>query len=605
MLLDIQSPDNPDQSGLITADSYTEYEKRSNLVWKNLSYTVTTDGKITEVLKGVSGFANPGEILAIMGSSGSGKTSLLSILANQIFAQRSVEISGSIEVNGRNIKLIDYSNIAKYVTQQDILLPTITAREALMFAAKLKVKGDHEFLICRVNQVLEDLRLTKVADNLIGNHIIKGLSGGQKRRVSIGVEFISEPNILILDEPTSGLDSITAEILIDLLKVQAEKNKTIILTIHQPSSNVFYKIDRLILIVEGNFIYQGCTQNSASYFGSLGYPTPELTNPPDHFMRVLYVKNRNNLEEAEEKKLKLFIRTYKNLEKLNPHEIDSKVLEPLNMFSKSYHPGLKTQMKVLLTRTLLNAIRNPLLFVVKFVHIGVICTIINLLFNDLGYDDEGVQAREGVLSFLLIDFMMLGLMPNSLTFNSEKPLFLKEYKEGLYGAIPYYFSKIVSEFPVQVVSTILYANIIYFVIGLNSESPKHFFTFLLICLLITLIGSGVGNFVGAFARNIVEAQQFAPVLGSIFMVFGGFICNNDSLNTSFAWIKYTSPLNYGFQALTINEFEDSTLDQNVRDPLDQLGFSGEPWSKILALFIIEMITVVAVIFMLKMIGRKA
>ena len=285
------------------------------LTWKDIQFTATIEKKPSQILKGVSGFANPGEILAIMGSSGSGKTSLLSILSNQIILQRNTIVTGSVEINGVNIKTIDYSSFSRYVMQQDILMPTLTVKEALIFAATLKIKGTKQFIESRVDSIMTDLKLTKIADSIIGNELIKGISGGEKKRVCIGIELISEPQILILDEPTSGLDSFTAELVIDLLKTQAKKGKTIVLTIHQPSTSIYKAFDRLLLLVEGNVIYQGAAQDSVNYFASIGYECPNLTNPPDYFIRIMYIVNRYVLTEKEKKTLHLFTTSYNSLEK--------------------------------------------------------------------------------------------------------------------------------------------------------------------------------------------------------------------------------------------------------------------------------------------------
>jgi ABC-type multidrug transport system ATPase subunit/ABC-type multidrug transport system permease subunit len=600
------SADNLENYSVIPSDnnSFNAVHHRVSLTWKNLSYRVKDGKKTIDVLKGVSGFANPGELLAVMGSSGSGKTSLLSILSNQIFTQTNVEISGSIEVNGVSIKSINYSTIAKYVMQEDILLPTMTAREALKLSAMLKIKGDHQFLDNRVNEVLDDLKLTKVADNFIGDHIIKGLSGGEKRRVSIGVELICEPAILILDEPTSGLDSVTADILIGLLKKQAEKNRTILFTIHQPSSNIFKKFDRLILIIEGNCIYQGDSSKSAGYFDHLGYPCPELTNPPDHFMRFLYLKNRNDLEDEEKQKIELFISTYKSSELLILQEINQENITPIEKIAIVYKPRFLIQMEVLLIRAFRNSYRNPMLLKMKLFQLLFVGTIMDLLYHNLGHDQSSIQSREGAIFFTLIQFIMVGLLSNAITFNIEKPLFLKEYKEGLYGIIPYYLSKVVSELPAQMISMIIFVSMVYFAIGLNQNTAGQFFVYLGIAFLSSWVGCGIGNFAGSISRNFVEAQQIAPTIGSPLTMFAGFFSNSGSLTSSFGWIKYISPFTYTYEALTINEFRGLKVDAGVQDPLSQLGYTGEVWTRVGSLLIMELVVTILVLVALKILTKS-
>ena len=275
------------------------------LEWKDVTYSIKTKTSSTQILKGVTGFAKSGEMLAIMGSSGSGKTSLLSILSNRIASQPGLSVGGSVYLNKIPIRSFSCAQYIKYVVQEDDLFATQTVRECFQFSARLKIPHfSSEQVHKRVEEIIKDLKLEKVADNLIGNAMKKGLSGGEKRRVSIGNELISYPSVLILDEPTSGLDSTTAESVIQLLQNQAKLGKMIIFTIHQPSSKIFKMFDRLILMSEGTLLYQGIASKSVEYFANHGYVCNEDTNPPDYYMRIIYVANRNAMTAKERDFLK-------------------------------------------------------------------------------------------------------------------------------------------------------------------------------------------------------------------------------------------------------------------------------------------------------------
>ena len=201
-----------------------------------------------------------------MGTSGSGKTSLLNLLSGRITAQPHLEIFGEINLNHIPIDTFNSNHYIKYVTQEDYLFSTQTVRESLTFAARLKVPNiTYAEIMNRVDLIINALKLEKVSDNIIGSLSTKGLSGGEKKRLSIGNELISNPSVLILDEPTSGLDSSTAELVVDLLKEQAKIGKTIVFTIHQPGFKIFNVFDRLILMSEGEFVYQGKAKNSVLY----------------------------------------------------------------------------------------------------------------------------------------------------------------------------------------------------------------------------------------------------------------------------------------------------------------------------------------------------
>jgi len=263
------------------------------------------------ILKSVSGYANPGEFLAIMGASGSGKTTLLNILANRVRSGNKAEMTGTISANGKDTREFNISKYAAYVTQDDVLLPALTPRDCLMFYAKLRRPGTDKERHEKVEEILNDLNISGIADNLIGNAIIKGISGGEKKRVCIGIELMSDPCIIMLDEPTSGLDSFNAGVVIDLLLKQAAKGRTIISTIHQPSSNVFKKFDKLMLLSEGNIVYHGPCNKSRKYFAELGYKCPKQVNPADYYMRILHITNRYEITDEEQNQLDIFTESYK------------------------------------------------------------------------------------------------------------------------------------------------------------------------------------------------------------------------------------------------------------------------------------------------------
>ncbi|KAJ7957031.1 ABC transporter G family member [Quillaja saponaria] len=203
-----------------------------------------TSPEIRHVLKDVTCRAKPWEILAIVGPSGAGKSSLLEILAGKVTPQ-----TGSILVNQNPIDRAHFKKISGYVTQKDTLFPLLTVEETLMFSAKLRLKFPKAELSSRVKSLIQELGLSHVAGTRIGDDIVRGISGGERRRVSIGVEVIHDPKVLILDEPTSGLDSTSALQIIDMLKVMAEtRGRTIILSIHQPGFRIVKLLNSILLL---------------------------------------------------------------------------------------------------------------------------------------------------------------------------------------------------------------------------------------------------------------------------------------------------------------------------------------------------------------------
>lgn len=278
-------------------------ENPAKLSWHNLKYTVqvpTTKQErqngegVTrsfEVLKGISGYALPGQTLYVMGPSGAGKTSFMNALSARINLSSGNVMGGKILINDTaEMSASLFGNYGAYVMQDDIIFEYFTVREALQFAARLKLQMSVEDQDLRVQKLIEDLSLQKCADTQIGGFLKKTISGGERKRTSIGVELITDPSIILLDEPTSGLDSFMAKNICKIMQRLAHKEgKTIITTIHQPSSEAFYYFDRLLLLCDGHIVYQGIANRSPTYFQKIGLPIGTFANPADVFMRLISI----------------------------------------------------------------------------------------------------------------------------------------------------------------------------------------------------------------------------------------------------------------------------------------------------------------------------
>lgn len=194
----------------------------------------------------------------------------------------------------------NFSALSAYVQQDDILFQTMTVRECLEFAAKLKLQGTYDDKIRRVEEIIKELRLNKCQNTKIGGPLIKGVSGGERKRTSIGVELITDPQLIFLDEPTTGLDSFTATSVMETLRDLAMTGRTVVSTIHQPNSDIFEMFDRLMLMAKGKIIYFNEARLSVDYFASIGQRCPELSNPADFFMSMMSIESIDE-EDTEDK----------------------------------------------------------------------------------------------------------------------------------------------------------------------------------------------------------------------------------------------------------------------------------------------------------------
>lgn len=253
--------------------------KPTALHFESVSYNL--DGK--QILSGIHGAVHPGQMMAVMGASGAGKSTFLDILARK---NKKGRVGGEFYVNGEKVDDADFRSVIGFVDQDDTLLPTLTVHETIVDSALLRLPREmtRQAKIQRVEDVERQLGIYHIRDQLIGSEesFGRGISGGEKRRVGIACELVTSPSILFLDEPTSGLDAFNAynvvECLVNLVKTY---NRTVVFTIHQPRSNIVALFDQLILLAKGRTVYSGPFDKCQSYFDTIGHPCPPGFNIAD------------------------------------------------------------------------------------------------------------------------------------------------------------------------------------------------------------------------------------------------------------------------------------------------------------------------------------
>ena len=246
------------------------------------------------IIKGVSGAFAPGSLSAIMGPSGCGKSTLLNVLADRM---RVGNTSGDVLLNGHPRGMC-FKRACGYVMQSDALFANLTVREMLSFTAELRVSGsDVREKGERVNRVLRELDLVRVADSRIGGGNIRGISGGQARRCTVGVELVTQPSVLFLDEPTTGLDAYSSLLLVRSLRKLSDSGRTVLCTIHQPRPDIFKLFDTLLLMSAGEVAYFGECQQIGPYLGDVGITIPDDHNPADFVVDLTYARDDENVVE--------------------------------------------------------------------------------------------------------------------------------------------------------------------------------------------------------------------------------------------------------------------------------------------------------------------
>ncbi|KMT06284.1 hypothetical protein BVRB_7g162080 isoform B [Beta vulgaris subsp. vulgaris] len=288
-------------SGIISMATDTDVRKRPLLEVAFKDLTLTLKGKNKHLLRCITGKIMPGRVSAVMGPSGAGKTTFLSAVTGKATG---CNITGKILINGKNESIHSYKRIIGFVPQDDIVHGNLTVEENLRFSARCRLPGDlpKADKVLVVERVIEALGLQAIRDSLVGTVEKRGISGGQRKRVNVGLEMVMEPSLLILDEPTSGLDSSSSLLLLRALRREALEGVNICMVIHQPSYALFKMFDDFILLAKGGLtVYHGATKKVEEYFAGLGIIVPERVTPPDHYIDILegIIKSGSNVTREQ------------------------------------------------------------------------------------------------------------------------------------------------------------------------------------------------------------------------------------------------------------------------------------------------------------------
>ncbi|KAG0525104.1 hypothetical protein BDA96_06G026700 [Sorghum bicolor] len=240
-----------------------------------------------KLLRSINGELRPGRVTAVMGPSGAGKTTFLNAVTGKVSGYK---MTGSVLVNGKNVNIRSYKKIIGFVPQDDIVHGNLTVEENLWFSAKCRLSASmkHRDKVLIVERVIDSLDLQGIRNSLVGTVEKRGISGGQRKRVNVGIEMVMEPSLLILDEPTSGLDSSSSQLLLRALRHEALEGVNVCAVVHQPSYTLYNMFDDLILLAKGGLmVYNGPVKTVEEYFTTLGIHVPDRVNPPDHYIDIL------------------------------------------------------------------------------------------------------------------------------------------------------------------------------------------------------------------------------------------------------------------------------------------------------------------------------
>ncbi|KAJ3088572.1 ATP-binding cassette sub- G member 2, partial [Quaeritorhiza haematococci] len=537
------------------------------LTWRNVSFTVPIAKKKTRtLLSSADGEVHSGEVVAIMGGSGAGKTTLLNCLAGRIGPGA---LEGEILLNGTPRKKKSWRKLCAYVEQNDIMFSNLTVTETLQYSALLRLPSKtmtRKEKLDRVEQIIMDMGL-----NGCRNNYISQISGGERKRVSIGIELVTQPKVLFLDEPTSGLDAFTAfNIIEEIKKLAVSHNIIVLMTIHQPRTDILELFDKILLLSMGKLTFFGTLGDSLTHFESLGYPLPPKTNPSDFFLDIITLDQRTEaLKEASLARITKFHEAWDSiksdaLSKKNedaggqsgvPEKENRSPLAVGNKWPESWFGEFWT----LLNRNMKDVMRDKATIGASIGQGLVIMLIMGFVYWRVSNDAGGVQNRIGVLFFICVNQTFGVVMPTIGIFPEQRQIIKRERAAGTYRVSSAYLAKLVSTLPLNILGSLLLSVPVYWMIGLQPDAAKYL-TFIVIVAVQSTTANAMGLAIGAGVPNARVGQVIGPLVIVLFLLFAGQLLNLDQVPVVFKWLQWISIIAYTNKALNQNEFTGLKLD---------------------------------------------
>ncbi|KAK7923503.1 ABC transporter [Apiospora marii] len=582
------------------------------------------------ILNPVTATFQAGTLNIIMGPSGSGKTSLLNAMAQRLKGSLGTRYrpAGKLTFNGALPSESVIRSVVSYVCQDDdALLPSLTVRETLRFAAGLRLPSfmSKKEKCDRAEEVLLKMGLKDCADNLVGSDLVKGISGGEKRRVSIAVQILTDPRVLLLDEPTSGLDAFTASSILEVLHGLAKEGRTLILTIHQARSDIFKHFGNVLLLARGGSpAYAGPAKDMLGYFGGLGYQCPHHTNPADYALDLITIDLQEGQREADSReKVKRLIETWS--ETVAKSGSDNTVPRLSNIAEADEHKGEQTAMPdnektegqkgengiesekitpvapaavpppsrksfnketlstpaelgalahkrasfvaafpILMHRAFINFRRQPPLLLARTMQVIGLAGILALFFAPLHNDYPSIQNRVGFVQEVGA-FYFIGMLQNVAAYPAEREVFYREDDDAVYGVEAFLATYTVLELPLEIVSSLVFGVLADLAVGFP-RTVEMYFVCVFAAFAIVNCGESLGIMFNTIFNHTGFAVQIISVLLSVAQIMAGIMSIN--MPMLFQAFNYLSPIRYATRALAPFSLRgvEFTCDDTQRQP---------------------------------------
>ncbi|KAI8334802.1 ABC-2 type transporter-domain-containing protein [Chlamydoabsidia padenii] len=571
-------------------------------VWKY--FGIGQGGNQKTILHNLNGSCQPGEMLLVLGRPGAGCTSLLKVLANM--RGGFTNIDGTVNYGGIDPLTFgkEFQGQVCYNQEEDLHFPTLTAKQTLQFALRTKTPGKRlpeETKTEFVNKILyllgNMLGLTKQMDTMVGNAFVRGLSGGERKRLSIAEHMTTSSSINCWDCSTRGLDAASALDYVRSLRIMTDVfHKTTIATLYQASNAIFNTFDKVLLLDEGRCIYFGPVGQARQYFEDLGFYCPPRKSTPD-FLTGLCNPLEREIKPGFESNVPLnaqafeqaFLSSKLNIDMIHSLDTIEQQLaseQHADQFRQAvdqehqkrasrrapYTASFYQQVKALTIRQYHLLITDKEALISRYGTILIQGLITASCFYMNPLDGTGAFSRAGAIFFSVI-FNSFVSQSELVRFMMGRPILEKHKHFALYKPSAFYIAQVLLDIPFAVAQVLLFEVCTYFMMGLNLDDAGRFFTYFITMFFINMATIGFFRFFGAVSPSFFVATQVSSVIIITFYNYTGYIINYSAQHPWLFWIYWINPLAYGTKALMVNEMSGQTY--SCEGPGNSVPFGPE------------------------------
>uniref|UniRef100_A0A5B6YJY6 Putative pleiotropic drug resistance protein 1-like n=1 Tax=Davidia involucrata TaxID=16924 RepID=A0A5B6YJY6_DAVIN len=567
------------------------------------------------ILHDVSGIIKPSRMTLLLGPPSSGKTTLLLALAGKL--DPDLKVSGRVTYNGHGLQEFVPQRTAAYISQHDTHIGEMTVRETLAFSARCQGVGDRYDMLAELSRrekaanikpdpnidiymkaaategqeanvvtdyFLKILGLEVCADTMVGDEMVRGISGGQRKRVTTGEMLVGPAKALFMDEISTGLDSSTTFQIVNSLSQSVHiLQGTAFISLLQPAPETYDLFDDIILISDGQIVYQGPREQVLEFFESMGFKCPERKGAADFLQEVTSKKDQKQYWARRDEPYR-FVTVREFAEAFQSFHVGRKLGDelatpfdktkshPAALTTKKYGVNKEELLKACTSREYLLMKRNSFVYIFKLTQLLLMAMITMTLFlrtemHKNTEDDGGIYI--GALFFTVIMIMFNGMSEIAMTI-AKLPVFYKQRDLLFYPSWAYALPTWILKIPITFVEVAVWVFLTYYVIGFDPNVGRFFRQYLLL-LLVNQMASALFRFIGAAGRNMIVANTFGTFALLLLIALGGFILSRENIKKWWIWGFWMSPLMYAQNAILVNEFFGKSWGRVVSNATEPLG----------------------------------